>query len=176
MIKRLFVFLILSISVMPAHAALEPWKKSPELEALIVKLNAFYDSPDRSDFNQLEMNRADNLAFFIRHVDRLNSPEYAPLQAYLLGVQAAYVNGFYEQKQQGRPYWFCLPEGEMRRPSVYSKRPTLFMENFVYEVIEIELKENPNTYDAYGGAPALTKLTGLIHKGLKQKYPCNYSG
>ena len=81
---------LLSVLVcLPAMAQL--WHKSPELEALITKLNGKYESDDLSNYQSEKMDRVDNLSYFIRYLDKPGTPEHAQLKAFLWGTQSEHI-------------------------------------------------------------------------------------
>ncbi|WP_435250682.1 hypothetical protein ACMAZD_26295 (plasmid) [Vibrio sp. nBUS_14] len=162
---------LLSVLVcLPAMA--QPWHKSPELEALITKLNAKYESDDLSDFRRRQMEEVDNLSYFIRYLDKPGTPEHAQLKAFLWGMQSAHIGSINQQIQTNVVPWFCPPGGSLKTVSYNAKNPTEFIESIIWFGLERDLQYKPGRFDSYNGAASFMSSTALIEYGLQTKYPC----
>lgn len=162
---------LLSVLVcLPAMA--QPWHKSPELEALVTKLNAKYESYELSDYQSEKMGRVDNLSYFIRYLDKPGTSEHAKLKAYLWGMQSAHIGSINQQIQTNVVPWFCPPGGSLSTVSHNAKNPTEFIENIIWFGLERDLKYDPERFYAYNGAASFMSLSGIVTYGLQTKYPC----
>lgn len=156
---------LLSVLVcLPAMA--QPWHKSPELEALVTKLNAKYESDDLHYLDIKMMKQVDNLSYFIRYLDKPGTPEYAQLKAFLWGMQSAHIGSINQQIQTNVVPWFCPPGGSLSTVSHNAKNPTEFIENIIWYGLERDLQHRPNR-----NAPFISS-TALIKYGLQTKFPC----
>ena len=162
---------VLSVLVcLPAMA--QPQHKSPELEALITKLNAKYESDDLHYLDIKLMKQVDNLSYFIRYLDKPGTPEHAQLKAFLWGMQSAHIGSINQQIQTNVVPWFCPPGGSLKTVSHNAKNPTEFIESIIWFGLERDLQYKPGRFDSYNGAASFMSSTALIEYGLQTKYPC----
>ena len=166
--------LILCVALLSfaAHAT-TPWQKSPALSQLLDELQTYYQSDDISEFRRDFMKRVDNLSYFVRYIDKPGTPEHAKLEGYLTGLQIAYESSVYQQIKTNATPWFCPKQNDALRVRFNDDKPALIMENLVYEVIEKELKREPNSFrhDSRNKSP-FTSLDSIIMFGLQTQYPC----
>ena len=167
--KWIICFLSMTFSVSSLAGA---WLKSPELEALVEKLNAKYTSGSLHEIDIDYMNQVDNLSYFIRYIDQPHTPEHGKLKAYLLGAQQAHVGSINRQIQTNVIPWFCPPSGGLKSTGMYAKNQTEFIENIIWQALERDLVMKPDRFDRYNGAAAFADLSGFIQYGLQTKYPC----
>ncbi|MGR5096983.1 hypothetical protein [Vibrio maritimus] len=151
-----------------ALAQTAPWSKSPALEALIVELKQHYAADDLFEIDKQNLQRVDNLSYFIRFIDKPDAPEYPLLKAYLWGMQDAHISSVNQQIQTNIIPWFC-PPGKL-----LGKRynDTQFIENIIWESLERTIKTEPDWLKQYDGATAFSPISGRIMYGLQTKYPC----
>ncbi|TFH89345.1 hypothetical protein [Vibrio ouci] len=167
--KKTWFILLSMLFVAPAWAQSGTWNKSPELDALIVKLKQHYASDDLFTIDKRSMTQVDNLSFFILYIDKPDTPEYKQLKAYLWGVQQSYTGGINRQIETNVVPWFC-PPGLFRGFSHYAENPTQFIENLIWETLDIDLQRRPNNLPK--GIGMFKPMSGLIQYGFQIKYPC----
>ncbi|MGR5096849.1 hypothetical protein [Vibrio maritimus] len=166
--------LILCVALLSfaAHAT-TPWQKSPALSQLLDELQTYYQSSNLRPIEKRYMRRVDNISYFAYYIDKPDTPEYAQLEGYLIGLQTAYGSSVYQQIKTNATPWFCPKQNDALRVRFNDDKPALMMENLVYEVLEKELKKHPNAFrhDSEHGSP-ITPLNSIIMFGLQTQYPC----
>lgn len=167
--KNIGLLLISLLFTTPVWAQSITWNKSPELEALVVELKQHYASDDLFTIDKRSMTQVDNLSFFIQYIDKPDTPEYQLLKAYLWGVQTSYIGSINQQIQTNVVPWFC-PGSGLKTVNHYAENPTQFIENLIWETLEIDLRQNSNSLSQ--GTGLFMPMSGLIQYGLQIKYPC----
>ncbi|HAS6027097.1 TPA: hypothetical protein I7142_24635, partial [Vibrio vulnificus] len=79
---------------------------SPELTQLLSEIQAQYNSPTFMSIDKKDMVDLTKLPYFLQHIDETDTVESMRLQGYLLGLQTAYFDNAYNQKETGGGLWF----------------------------------------------------------------------
>ncbi|HDY7824463.1 TPA: hypothetical protein RQK26_000745 [Vibrio vulnificus] len=167
--NKILTVILSLLFIAPTWAQDNTWRKSPELNALIAELKQHYASDDLFAIDKRSMTQVDNLSFFIQYIDKPDTPEYKLLKAYLWGVQTSYIGGINRQIDTNVVPWFC-PKGKLKTVSHYAENPTQFIENLIWETLEIDIQRRPNNLPK--GKGMFKPMSGLIQYGLQIKYPC----
>ncbi|HHY0508342.1 TPA: hypothetical protein ACVU5Q_004648 [Vibrio parahaemolyticus] len=165
--NKILTVILSLLFIAPTWAQDNTWRKSPELDALIVELKQHYASDDLFAIDKRSMTQVDNLSFFIQYID---TPEYKLLKAYLWGVQQTHIDSNYQQIQTNVVPWFCPKGGPLPAFSRNADNPTQFIENLIWETLEIDIQRRPNNLPK--GKGMFKPMSGLIRYGLQIKYPC----
>ncbi|EGQ8923928.1 hypothetical protein ACN930_002247 [Vibrio parahaemolyticus] len=168
--NKILTVILSLLFIAPTWAQDNTWRKSPELDALIAELKQHYASDDLSELKQEKMTQVDNLSFFIQYIDKPDTPEYKLLKAYLWGVQQTHIDSNYQQIQTNVVPWFCPKGGPLPAFSRNADNPTQFIENLIWETLEIDIQRRPNNLPK--GKGMFKPMSGLIRYGLQIKYPC----
>ncbi|EPZ5426946.1 hypothetical protein ACXOLY_004446 [Vibrio parahaemolyticus] len=75
--NKILTVILSLLFIAPTWAQDNTWRKSPELDALIVELKQHYASDDLFAIDKRSMTQVDNLSFFIQYIDKPDTPEYA---------------------------------------------------------------------------------------------------
>ncbi|HAV1370506.1 TPA: hypothetical protein JG844_000751 [Vibrio parahaemolyticus] len=169
--NKILTVILSLLFIAPTWAQDNTWRKSPELDALIVELKQHYASDNLFAIDKRSMTQVDNLSFFIQYIDKPDTPEHKLLKAYLWGTQQAYMNSINQQIDTNVVPWFC-PGSGLKTVSPNAKNPTQFIENIIWQGLEGDLKRAPTRFKDYNGAAAFMSTTSPITYGLKLKYPC----
>ncbi|HAV1497614.1 hypothetical protein [Vibrio parahaemolyticus] len=169
--NKILTVILSLLFIAPTWAQDNTWRKSPELDALIVELKQHYASDNLFAIDKRSMTQVDNLSFFIQYIDKPDTPEYKLLKAYLWGQQEAHIIGINRQIRTNVVPWVC-PPGFLKGFSHNAENPTQFIENIVWQGLEYTLKNEPNRFKRPDLLAAFGTTSGFIADGLQAKYPC----
>ncbi|WP_347361981.1 hypothetical protein, partial [Vibrio vulnificus] len=105
---------------------------SPELTQLLSEIQAQYNSPTFMSIDKKDMVDLTKLPYFLQHIDETDTVESMRLQGYLLGLQTAYFDNAYNQKETGGGLWFCMRDTMTLDPD---RHPEFFVD-LIWKVLE----------------------------------------
>lgn len=142
---------------------------SPELEQLLEEIHQAYQSPDLMNIDKKDMADVGKLPYFLMHIDETDTVESMKLNAYLDGLQAAYLGSVNRQNDLGGNHWFCMRDTMAMHP----KRNPEFVKEMIWTVLEKTAKNDPEKFRRANYASAFAVSTDyIVEYGLQTEYPC----
>ena len=141
---------------------------SPELTQLLSEIHEQYENPKLYSAPRAMAN-VTKLPYFLQHIDETDTVESMRLQGYLLGLQTAYFDNAYNQKETGGGLWFCMRDTMTLDPD---RHPEFFVD-LIWKVLDKTAKNDPQKFrrDNFSGSFNAT-LDYIIGYGLQTEYPC----
>ncbi|EGQ8079045.1 TPA: hypothetical protein I7753_18755 [Vibrio vulnificus] len=142
---------------------------SPELTQLLSEIHEQYNSPTLMSIDKKDMADLTKLPYFLQHIDETDTVESIRLQGYLLGLQTAYFDNAYNQKETGGGLWFCMRDTMSLDPN---RHPEFFVD-LIWKVLEKTAKNDPQKFRRANFAGAFgVSIDYIIAYGLQTEYPC----
>ncbi|GEA24892.1 hypothetical protein [Vibrio harveyi] len=142
---------------------------SPELTQLLSEIHEQYNSPTLMSIDKKDMANVTKLPYFLQHIDETDTVESMRLQGYLLGLQTAYFDNAYNQKETGGGLWFCMRDTMTLDPD---RHPEFFVD-LIWKVLEKTAKNDPQKFRRANFAGAFSvSIDYIIAYGLQTEYPC----
>lgn len=143
---------------------------SSELTQLLSEIHEQYEIAviNKRPFAQ-DLPDITKLPYFLMHIDETDTVESMKLNAYLDGLQAAYLGSVNRQNDLGGNHWFCMRDTMAMHP----KRNPEFVTEMIWTVLEKTAKNDPERFTRYNYATAFSMSTaGIFEYGLQTEYPC----
>ncbi|HDZ5419648.1 TPA: hypothetical protein RTK63_005174 [Vibrio harveyi] len=142
---------------------------SPELTQLLSEIHEQYNSPTLMSIDKKDMADVTKLPYFLQHIDETDTVESMRLQGYLLGLQTAYFDNAYNQKETGGGLWFCMRDTMTLDPD---RHPEFFVD-LIWKVLDKTAKIDPEGFRRSNYAAAFgVSISTVINYGLQTEYPC----
>ncbi|WP_343290069.1 hypothetical protein AAIA71_29405 (plasmid) [Vibrio harveyi] len=142
---------------------------SPELTQLLSEIHEQYNSPTLMSIDKKDMANVTKLPYFLQHIDETDTVESMRLQGYLLGLQTAYFDNAYNQKETGGGLWFCMRDTMTLDPD---RHPEFFVD-LIWKVLDKTAKIDPEGFRRSNYAAAFgVSISTVINYGLQTEYPC----
>ncbi|MFZ3423261.1 hypothetical protein [Vibrio harveyi] len=142
---------------------------SPELTQLLSEIHEQYNSPTLMSIDKKDMANVTKLPYFLQHIDETDTVESIRLQGYLLGLQTAYFDNAYNQKETGGGLWFCMRDTMTLDPD---RHPEFFVD-LIWKVLDKTAKIDPEGFRRSNYAAAFgVSISTVINYGLQTEYPC----
>ena len=158
---------ILSLLLLTCASA-QAQTHSPELTQLLSEIHEQYESPKLYSAPRA-MADITKLPYFLQHIDETDTVESMRLNAYLQGLQTAYFDNAYNQKETGGGLWFCMRDTMTLDPD---RHPEFFVD-LIWKVLEKTAKNDPQKFRRANFAGAFSvSVDYIIAYGLQTEYPC----
>lgn len=142
---------------------------SPELTQLLSEIHEQYNSPSLMSIDKKDMADITKLPYFLQHINETDTVESIRLQGYLLGLQTAYFDNAYNQKETGGGFWFCMRDTMTLDPD---RHPEFFVD-LIWKVLDKTAKIDPEGFRRSNYAAAFgVSISTVINYGLQTEYPC----
>ncbi|GEA23753.1 hypothetical protein VH1807_contig00039-0003 [Vibrio harveyi] len=143
---------------------------SPELTQLLSEIHEQYEQAviTKRPYSQ-DLPNVTKLPYFLQHIDETDTIESIRLQGYLLGLQTAYFDNAYNQKETGGGFWFCMRDTMTLDPD---RHPEFFVD-LIWKVLDKTAKIDPEGFRRSNYAAAFgVSISTVINYGLQTEYPC----
>ncbi|SON51615.1 hypothetical protein [Vibrio tapetis] len=143
---------------------------SPELTQLLSEIHEQYELSviNKRPFAQ-DLPDITKLPYFLMHIDETDTVESMRLNAYLDGLQAAYLGSVNRQNDLGGNHWFCMRDTMAMHP----KRNPEFVTEMIWTVLDKTAKNDAQGFRQgnYAAAFGVSTKT-ILEYGLQTEYPC----